>query len=163
LRAVIQRVSEASVEVAGAVVGRIESGILALVAVERGDGEPEADWIARKIAELRIFPDAEGRMNLSAAEARSAVLLVSQFTLAADCSKGRRPAFDRAAPPEEALPLLARVRAGIEAAGIPVSEGRFGAHMRVSLVNDGPVTFVLARQPRHQKGEREERNQQQQE
>jgi D-tyrosyl-tRNA(Tyr) deacylase len=144
---VLQRVSEATVEVEGVVTGRIGRGILALVAVERGDGATEADWIARKLAELRVFPDADGRMNLSAGEVKGAVLLVSQFTLAADCAKGRRPGLDRAAPPEEAAPLLARVRAGVEAAGVPVSEGRFGAHMRVSLVNDGPVTFVLERRP----------------
>jgi len=152
LRAVLQRVLKASVDLAdadGERVGEIGRGLLVLLAVERGDSSEEAEWIARKIAELRIFEDESGRMNRSVADLAPAgeVLLVSQFTLAADCRKGRRPSFAKAAQPDEAKPLLARVRAGLEKAGLKVAEGRFGEHMHVSLVNDGPVTIVLEKRP----------------
>ncbi len=143
MRAVLQRVCEASVAVESEAVAGIGPGLLVLLAVEKGDTEAQADWIARKIAELRIFEDDQGKMNKSVAEVGGSVLLVSQFTLAADCRKGRRPSFDRAAPPDEALPMLARVKSGIESRGLAVAEGRFGAHMKVSLVNDGPVTILL--------------------
>ena len=151
MRAVLQRVSRASVTVDDATVGEIGPGLLVLLAVEKGDTGAEADWTARKIAELRIFEDDLGRMNRSvremAEERVGAVLLVSQFTLAADCRKGRRPSFDKAAPPDEAMPLLARVKSALESYGLPVAEGRFGAHMEVGLVNDGPVTILLERGP----------------
>ncbi|MHC5056574.1 MAG: D-aminoacyl-tRNA deacylase [Planctomycetota bacterium] len=150
MRAVLQRVLEASVDLADAErVGEIGRGLLVLLAVEKGDSPEEADWLARKIAELRIFEDETGRMNRSVAalDPPGEVLLVSQFTLAADCRKGRRPSFAKAAQPEEAKPLLARVKAGLEEAGLEVKEGRFGEHMHVSLVNDGPVTIVLERRP----------------
>jgi D-tyrosyl-tRNA(Tyr) deacylase len=150
LRVVLQRVSQASVDVEGETPERIceiGRGLVVLLAVEKGDTSAEAEWMARKIAELRIFEDDSGKMNRSVADLAppGEVLLVSQFTLAADCRKGRRPSFVKAAPPDEAKPLLARVKAGIEELGIHVEEGRFGAHMHVSLVNDGPVTIVLER------------------
>ncbi len=145
MRAVLQRVSEASVAVEGEAVAGIGPGLLVLLAVEKGDTEAQADWIARKIAELRIFEDDQGKMNKSVADIGGSVLLVSQFTLAADCRKGRRPSFDKAAPPAEAVPILARVKSGIESRGLAVAEGRFGGHMKVSLVNDGPVTILLQR------------------
>ena len=145
MRAVLQRVARAAVDVEGETTAETGRGLVVLLAVERGDTTAEADWIARKAADLRVFEDEAGRMNRSVAETGGAVLLVSQFTLAADCRKGRRPSFDGAAPPEEARPLLARVREGLERAGLQVREGRFGEHMQVSLVNDGPVTIILER------------------
>ena len=147
MRALLQRVSEASVTVEGETVGRIGPGLLVLLAVERGDTESEACWIAKKIAELRIFEDDQGKMNVSIVDTAGSVLLVPQFTLAADCRKGRRPSFDKATPPEEAIPMLGRVKTALEEGGLPVAEGRFGAHMKVSLVNDGPVTLLLERRP----------------
>jgi len=128
-------------------VGEIGPGLAVLLAVEKGDTPSQAEWMARKIAELRIFEDSQGKMNRSVADLDppGEVLLVSQFTLAADCRKGRRPSFVKAAPPEKAKPLLARVKAHLEEAGLRVAEGRFGEHMRVSLVNDGPVTIILER------------------
>ena len=149
MRAVIQRVARASVDIGPERAGEIGRGLLVLLAVEKGDTVPEAEWMARKIAELRIFEDDEGKMNRSVADLvpPGEVLLVSQFTLAADCRKGRRPSFAGAAQPDEARPLLARVKAGLEAAGLSVAEGRFGEHMAVSLVNDGPVTIVLEKRP----------------
>jgi D-tyrosyl-tRNA(Tyr) deacylase len=130
-------------------IAEIGPGLLILLAVEKGDTPTEAEWMARKIAELRIFEDADGKMNLAITdlEPPGEVLLVSQFTLAADCRKGRRPSFVKAAPPDEAKPILARVKLVLETAGLQVSEGRFGAHMHVSLVNDGPVTIVLEKRP----------------
>lgn len=147
MRAVLQRVSRASVEAGSERAGGIGPGLLVLIAAEKGDAPAQADWIARKIAELRIFEDDAGKMNRSVVEAGGSVLLVSQFTLAADCRKGRRPSFARAALPDEAKPLLARVREGLERAGLTVEEGRFGEHMKVELVNDGPVTIVLEKRP----------------
>jgi D-tyrosyl-tRNA(Tyr) deacylase len=148
VRAVLQRVLHASVNIAGDSserVGEIGRGLLVLLAVEKGDSATEADWMARKIAQLRIFEGNEGKMNLSVADLapRGEVLLVSQFTLAADCRKGRRPSFAKAADPDEAKPLLARVKAVLAEAGLKVAEGRFGEHMHVSLVNDGPATIIL--------------------
>jgi len=147
VRAVLQRVLRARASVAGETAGEIGPGLLVLVAVEAGDGPDEAAWLARKLAELRVFDDESGRMNRSVVEARGDVLLVSQFTLAADCRKGRRPSFDRAAAPEEARRLLEELRGRLAAAGIRVEQGRFGEHMHVELVNDGPATFVLERNP----------------
>ena len=143
MRAVLQRVSRASVEVKDDRVAETGAGLLVFIAVEKGDTFPEADWMARKIAELRIFEDDAWKMNRSVTDVGGEILLVSQFTLAADCRKGRRPSFDRAAAPEEARPLIARVRSTLEAAGLVVREGAFGRHMKVELVNDGPVTIVL--------------------
>jgi D-tyrosyl-tRNA(Tyr) deacylase len=146
VKAVLQRVDSASVAVAGEVVGKIGQGLLVLLGVEKGDTEEEARFLARKTAELRIFQDAEGKMNLSVQEIRGAVLAVSQFTLLADCRKGRRPGFDRAAPPAEGQRLYELYVAELRKLALPVETGRFGAEMLVDLRNHGPVTILLERQ-----------------
>lgn len=148
MRLVIQRVSQASVEADGEVVGRIGVGLLVLVGAETGDDLAAADEAARKVAGVRVFEDAAGKMNLALADVGGSVLAVSQFTLAADLSKGRRPGFDRALPGHEALPLYQRFVEALRAQGIPVETGVFAAEMRVSLVNEGPATFVLDVAPR---------------
>jgi D-tyrosyl-tRNA(Tyr) deacylase len=138
VRALVQRVSEASVTVGGEEVARIGRGLLVLLGVRRGDGEASADRIASKLLALRVFEDAEGKMNLSVRDVGGEVLVVSQFTLYGDARRGKRPSFVEAAPPEEAEPLYERVRAAVGADG-----GVFGARMAVALVNDGPVTLLL--------------------
>jgi D-tyrosyl-tRNA(Tyr) deacylase len=143
MRAVVQRVSRASVCVADTVTGAIERGFLVLVGVAVDDDERDADALAGKIAGLRIFDDAAGAMNLALADVGGGVLLVSQFTLLGDVRRGRRPSFVAAARGEPAERLYARVAAGLRAAGLRVAEGRFGAEMAVALVNDGPVTILL--------------------
>lgn len=143
MRTLLQRVSRASVTVDGEVTGSIGHGLLVLAAAKNGDEPADAEWMAAKIAGLRIFPDEEGRMNRSVVEAGGRVLLVSQFTLYGDVRKGRRPSFVDSAPPEFAVPLLDGLARHIEAAGVAVEHGRFGAHMHVDLVNDGPVTLML--------------------
>lgn len=143
MRAVIQRVSRASVTVSSDEVAHIGLGLVALVAVHVGDTDEDADYVAEKTAGLRIFPDSEGKMNLSVEEAGGAVIVISQFTLYGDVRRGRRPSFVEAAGPEQAVPLYERVCAGISRRGIPVSTGVFGAHMDVALVNDGPVTILI--------------------
>ncbi len=145
--ALIQRVSEASVEVGGQIVGRIGPGVLALVGVEPGDGEAQALRLVERVLGYRIFEDAEGRMNLSLADSQGALLAVPQFTLAADTHKGARPSFSSAAPPELGAQLFDRFVALARERHRPVETGRFGAHMRVGLVNDGPVTFWLRVSP----------------
>jgi len=140
---VVQRVSRAEVRVEGATVGRIGRGMLVLVGAERGDTPRQAEDAAHKLAHLRIFEDAAGKMNLALAEAGGAVLAVSQFTLLADLSRGRRPGFERAAKPDLALPLYEHFCAALEVAGFEVQRGVFGAFMEVELVNDGPSTFVV--------------------
>lgn len=147
MRAVVQRVSQATVTVDGAVVGSIDQGLLVLLGVAEGDTVDEALWLAHKVANLRIFPDAEGKMNLSVQTIGGQVLVVSQFTLIANTRKGFRPSFVDAAAPELAEPLVKRFAAAVEAEGVPVDSGVFGAHMMVSLVNDGPVTIVLEKKP----------------
>lgn len=143
MRACVQRVSRAAVTVAGEECGRIGPGMLVLLGVAQGDTEADARWLANKIAGLRIFEDAEGKMNLSLAATGGAMLVVSQFTLLGDCRKGRRPAFTDAAPPEVAERLYnVFVQAAAEQ-DVPVETGRFQQHMRVELVNDGPVTLVV--------------------
>ncbi len=143
MRAVIQRVSEAGVSVDGETTGSIGIGLVALAGVAAGDTEIDAEVLARKIAALPIFPDDEHKMNRSIVDAGGAVLLVSQFTLLADVRKGRRPAFTAAAPPDQAARLLGVLAAEIEAEGVAVQHGRFGAMMELALVNDGPVTIVI--------------------
>jgi D-aminoacyl-tRNA deacylase len=143
MRAVVQRVSCASVTVDGRIVGRIGSGLLAFVGVAHDDGPADVQYIAAKIRELRIFPDEQGRMNRSVVEAGGAVLVVSQFTLQADCRKGRRPSFDPAAPPPLARALYEEVIRSLRETGLTVEAGEFQAHMNVELVNDGPVTLLL--------------------
>lgn len=140
---VVQRVARARVSVDAAETGSIGRGLCVLLAVERGDTQDDADWMARKIAALRVFPDAAGRMNLDLSQVGGEVLLVSQFTLVADMSRGNRPGFDGAAQPDAARPLLARVAAALEGSGVRVAHGCFGAHMLVEIANDGPVTLVL--------------------
>lgn len=144
MRAVIQRVAECSVRVGGDAVGAIGPGLLVLLGVEAGDGADDVAWLAGKVARLRIFPDAQGLMNLDVLQAGGGVLVVSQFTLLADTAKGNRPAFVRAARPEQAVPLYqAFVQAVQGLVGRPVPTGRFAADMQVALVNDGPVTIVI--------------------
>ena len=146
MRIVLQRVKEASVTVAGEEISRIEHGLLLLVGVAGGDGEPEADWLAEKVAGLRIMGDDEGKMNLSVRDTGGAVLAVSQFTLLADTRKGKRPSFVGAAPPDEAARLFDYFCDRLRKTGVgQVETGRFGAMMDVHLVNDGPVTVVLER------------------
>ncbi|WP_298431729.1 D-aminoacyl-tRNA deacylase [Geobacter sp.] len=143
MKAVIQRVSEARVVVEGETVGAIGRGILVLLGVEKGDAERDAAWLAEKIAGLRIFEDEGGKMNLAVQEVGGAILAVSQFTLAGNCAKGRRPSFDTAAPPDEGKRLYERFTALMRETGLPVATGIFQADMKVHLVNDGPVTFIL--------------------
>ena len=143
MRALIQRVSEARVSVSGAVIGEVGPGLLVLVCAMAGDTEAEAEVLARKIAKLRIFRDEDGRMNRSVIDIRGAALVVSQFTLAADTSRGNRPGFSAAAPPEEGERLYERFAALLQLEGVSVATGRFGADMKVSLVNDGPVTIWM--------------------
>jgi D-tyrosyl-tRNA(Tyr) deacylase len=143
MRAVLQRVSRASVTVEGAVVGAIEGGWLVLLGVSRGDTEADASKLAGKIAELRAFEDDAGKLNRDIRQAGGAVLVVSQFTLLADCRKGRRPSFTDAAPPEEARRLYDRVCTELAATGLTVERGVFRTTMTVSLTNEGPVTLLL--------------------
>lgn len=143
MRCVIQKVTSASVEVAGEVVGQIENGFMVLVGAQDGDTESDARYCAEKIAGLRVFEDENEKMNLSLRDVGGSVLLVSQFTLLADARHGRRPDFIQAARPEVAEPLCETVKAIIEEKGIRVETGRFRTHMAVSLVNDGPVTILL--------------------
>jgi D-tyrosyl-tRNA(Tyr) deacylase len=143
MKAVIQRVTRAQVEVEGKSVGSISTGILALVGVEKGDTHADADWLAEKMVNLRMFEDEGGKMNVSVRDSGGSILAVSQFTLAGNCSKGRRPSFDTAAPPDEATRLYDYFVEKLKDTGIPVATGIFQAEMQVSLVNDGPVTFIL--------------------
>ncbi|HSF87388.1 MAG TPA: D-aminoacyl-tRNA deacylase [Acidimicrobiia bacterium] len=143
MRAVLQRVSAASVTVDGAIVGEIQRGLLALVGIGHRDGEAEVAALVDKVLGLRIFPDDDGKMNRSVVDAGGGVLVVSQFTLLGDVRRGRRPSFTAAASPEIAAPLIDHMLVLIGQAGVPVAGGRFGAHMDVKLVNDGPVTIVV--------------------
>jgi len=143
LKAVIQRVSGADVKVDTKSVGRIGRGILVLLGVEKEDDERDADWLSEKITGLRIFEDAAGKMNLSLREIGGEILVVSQFTLAGSCAKGRRPSFDSAAPPEEANRLYEYFVQRLRQTELNVETGVFQAMMQVSLTNDGPVTFIL--------------------
>jgi len=146
MRAVVQRVSSAAVTVDARTVGAIGHGLLVFVGVEREDGPPDAEYLASKIRELRVFEDPEEssrHMNRSVQEVGGSVLVVSQFTLAGDCRKGRRPSFDEAAAPQIAKPLYEEVVRTLQASGLTVATGEFQAMMQVSLVNDGPVTLLL--------------------
>jgi D-tyrosyl-tRNA(Tyr) deacylase len=143
MRALIQRVSEASVTVDGSVLGQIDHGLLVLVCAMQDDTEAEADKLSAKIAKLRIFKDGEGRMNRSVANVGGAALVVSQFTLAADTSRGNRPGFSAAAPPVDGERLYTYFADRLAALGLSVGRGQFGADMKVGLVNDGPVTIWL--------------------
>ena len=143
MKAVLQRVSQASVTVDGAIVGQIGRGLLVLLGVQQGDSDGDAHALADKTIALRIFDDADGKMNLSVQDVKGSVLVVSQFTLLGDCRKGRRPSFIEAAPPELAERLYETFVAAIGVKGIPVATGKFRAQMDVALVNDGPVTLLL--------------------
>jgi len=143
MRAVIQRVTSARVVIGDEVAGAIDRGLLVLLGVAPTDTPDDATWLADKIVGLRIFNDAEGKMNLGVQEVGGAVLVVSQFTLYGDCRKGRRPSFIGAAGPEIAVPLYEAFVNAVRAHGLPVQTGRFGAMMRVELVNDGPVTLIV--------------------
>lgn len=145
MRVVVQRVSQAQVLVDGAIVGEIDAGMVVLAGFANGDGEEQAAWMARKIAGLRIFTDRDGLMNATLAEVGGRVLAVSQFTLLGDAAKGRRPSFSGAMPSERAAPLFDRFVALLAEHVGPVATGRFGTHMEVRLVNDGPVTLIIER------------------
>ncbi|HPD41583.1 MAG TPA: D-aminoacyl-tRNA deacylase [Anaerolineae bacterium] len=151
MRAVIQRVTRASVTVEGHRVGAIGPGLLVLLGIAAGDTEKEARWLAHKTANLRIFSDAEGKMNLSVQDIQGGVLVISQFTLHGDIRRGFRPSFTQAAPSEIAEPLVAQyceaLREALRELQLPVETGIFGAHMEVELVNDGPVTLILEKEP----------------
>jgi D-tyrosyl-tRNA(Tyr) deacylase len=150
--ALIQRVSQASVRVEAQFVGQIQVGLLALVCAERGDEEGEADALLERMLQYRVFPDDAGRMNLGLKTVRGGLLLVPQFTLAADTSSGLRPSFSAAAPPEHARMLFDHLVARARTLFSPVQAGRFGATMQVALVNEGPVTFWLQVRPGHGAG-----------
>ena len=143
MRAVVQRVSRAKVTVAGEVSGEIGGGLMILLGVSEEDTQQDAAYLAEKIVGLRIFSDAEGKMNLSLGEAGGAMLVVSQFTLLGDCRKGRRPSFIKAARPEAAASLYNAFVAEVRGRGVPTATGRFQEHMDVELVNDGPVTLLV--------------------
>lgn len=143
MRAVVQRVKHASVTVEGDVVGKIEQGVLVLLGVGKGDTEKDAMYLAEKIANLRIFEDAEEKMNLSLLDIKGSMLAVSQFTLYGDVRKGRRPGFDQAAPPDEANRLYEVFVEAVKKLNCPVETGVFQADMKVELLNDGPVTILL--------------------
>jgi D-aminoacyl-tRNA deacylase len=143
MRAVLQRVSRARVTIEGRVAGEVGVGLLVLVGFQQGDSTEAVEWMAEKVAGLRIFADDGGRMNRAVGEVGGAILVVSQFTLYGDVSKGRRPSFVQAARPEEAIPLYESFVAGLRRRGQRVETGEFGAMMEVELVNDGPVTLIL--------------------
>lgn len=143
MRACVQRVTRAAVDVAGETIGTIERGLLVLLGVGQGDGPADVEYLVEKLVGLRIFHDDEGKMNRSLADIGGAMLVVSQFTLFGDCRKGKRPSFTDAAPPELGEQLYEAFVAGVRAAGITVATGRFRADMQVSLVNDGPVTMLV--------------------
>lgn len=143
MKVVIQRVAEASVEVENKIVGEIKTGLMLLIGVDEDDTQEDADWLVKKILDLRIFSDDEGKMNLSVKDIKGEILCVSQFTLISDYKKGNRPSFIRAAKPDKAVPLFEYFKMMIKQSGLNVASGIFGADMKVSLLNDGPVTIVM--------------------
>ena len=145
MRVVLQRVSRASVTIDGRTAGAVGQGFCLLVGFTHGDTEATVDWMVEKVAGLRLFSDADGKMNLGLDEVGGAVLVVSQFTLYGDTAKGRRPSFVDAARPEQAIPLYERFVAALRGRGLEVATGEFGAHMMVEIHNDGPVTLILER------------------
>jgi len=143
MRAVIQRVSKSEVRIGSETAGKIERGLCVLLGVEAGDTLDDINWLSAKVAELRIFENSEGKMNLSVKDIGGSILVVSQFTLLGDCRKGRRPSFDRAAPPDIAESMYLALVQKLKDMGISVQTGKFAAKMDVKLVNDGPVTLIL--------------------
>jgi len=143
MRAVLQRVQSGSVTIGGDVIGSISGGLVILLGIKRGDTEKDALYLAEKCVNLRIFSDADGKFNLSAIDVVAELLIVSQFTLYADCRKGKRPNFIEAAPPEQSEPLYYSFISRIRESGLKVESGKFGGKMRVTIVNDGPVTILL--------------------
>jgi D-tyrosyl-tRNA(Tyr) deacylase len=145
MKLLIQRAKQARVEVEGKVVGQIESGLVVFVGIAHEDTPEKAAWLANKLIHLRLFEDEEGKLNRSLLEQQGSALIISQFTLYADCSQGRRPSFIAAAPPPIAIPLYETFLEEVRKGGIPVQTGIFGANMQVFLINDGPVTLMLER------------------
>ncbi|UTX47907.1 D-aminoacyl-tRNA deacylase [Chryseobacterium sp. MA9] len=143
MKIVIQRVSEASVKVDGKIVGEIGKGLMLLVGVDENDEKTDADWLVQKVLNLRIFGDEEGKLNLSVKDISGEILCISQFTLIADYKKGNRPSFIKAAKPDKAIPLFDYFKEEIAQSGLKTESGIFGADMKVSLINDGPVTIVM--------------------
>ena len=143
MKIVVQRVSQASVKVGREIVGEISQGILLLVGIEENDEKEDTEWLSKKILDLRIFSDEEGKMNRSVKDINGEILCVSQFTLIADYKKGNRPSFIKAAKPEKAVPLFEYFKGLIKSSGLKTESGIFGADMKVSLLNDGPVTIVM--------------------
>lgn len=143
MKAVIQRVSEANVKVDGNIVGEISKGLLLLIGIDEEDEKKDADWLVQKILSLRIFGDEEGKLNRSVMDISGGILCISQFTLIADYKKGNRPSFIKAAKPEKAIPLFEYFKTEISKSGLKTESGIFGADMKVSLLNDGPVTIVM--------------------
>ena len=143
MKTVIQRVSESSVQVDGKMVGQIGAGLMLLIGIDENDEKADADWLVQKILNLRIFGDEDGKLNLSVKDIGGEILCISQFTLIADYKKGNRPSFIKAARPEKAVPLFEYFKEEIAKSGLKTESGIFGADMKVSLVNDGPVTIVM--------------------
>lgn len=143
MKAVIQRVSESSVKVEGKVVGEITNGLNLLIGIDEGDSTGDADWLTQKILNLRIFGDDEGKLNKSVLDITGEILCISQFTLIADYKKGNRPSFIKAAKPDQAIPLFEYFKEELRKSGLKIESGIFGADMKVSLINDGPVTIVM--------------------
>lgn len=143
MKAVIQRVSESSVKVDGKIVGEIGNGLMLLIGIEEEDEKSDADWLVQKILNLRIFGDQDGKLNLSVQDIKGEILCISQFTLIADYKKGNRPSFIKAAKPDKAIPLFDYFKTEISKSGLKTESGIFGADMKVSLINDGPVTIVM--------------------
>ena len=143
MKIVVQRVKEASVAVEGKIVGEISQGLLLLIGVDENDTQEDANWLIKKVVDLRIFSDNEGKMNLSVKDVAGEILCISQFTLISDYKKGNRPSYIKAAKPEKAIPLFEYFKSEIAKSGLKIESGFFGADMKVSLLNDGPVTLVL--------------------
>lgn len=143
MKIVIQRTKEASVSIEGAIVGEISHGLVLLVGIEEQDQQEDVDYLVRKISKMRIFEDADRKMNLSIEDVGGAILSISQFTLYAETKKGNRPSFIKAAKPEIAIPLYEALNTGLRETGLTVQTGEFGADMKVSLLNDGPVTIII--------------------
>lgn len=143
MKAIIQRVKNSSVEVKGEIVGKIEKGLMLLIGVDESDENADADWLAKKILDVRVFSDDEGKMNHSVRDINGEILCISQFTLIADYKKGNRPSYIKAAKPDKAIPLFEYFKDELRKSGLKIESGIFGADMKVSLINDGPVTLVF--------------------